>query len=160
MKRNFKNQGFGLIEIIVVVGIVGLAFGALAGLGNYSLKISSRLKNQVIATNLAAEVIEATKAVKDENWTILASLSLETPYHPEKTGSPQKWTLVNDSENFNGFLRQAVLSQVFRDDADDDIAPTGTLDSNTKKITATVSWTEDGQNQQVSLTAYLTNWKP
>ncbi len=159
MKKNFKNQGFGLIEIMVVVAIVGLAFGALAGLGNYSLKISSRLKNQVIATNLAAETIEATKAVKDENWNILANLSLETPYHPEKTGSLQKWTLVNGSENFNGFLRQAVLNQVFRD-ANDDIAPTGTLDSNTKKITATVSWTEDGQNRQISLTAYLTNWKP
>ena len=159
MKKNLKNQGFGLIEIIIVVAIVSLAFGALGGLGNYSLKISNRLKNQIIATNLAAEIIEAAKAVKDENWNILAGLSLETPFHPEKTGPPQKWTLASDSENLNRFSRQAVLSQVFRD-VNDNIAPTGTLDSNTKKITATVSWTEDGQNRQISLTAYLTNWKP
>jgi len=159
MKKNAKNRGWGMLEIIVVVAIIGFALTALAGLGNYALKISSQLKNNVIATNLAAEAIETAQAVKNENWNLLANLSEGLPYHPEKSGSPPKWVLVSGSENINGFSRRIVLSPVLRD-SNDDIALTGNLDPQTKKITATVSWNETGTDKQISLTVYLTNWKP
>ncbi len=157
MKKVLGKKGLGLIELIVVVGIVGFALTVLAGLGNYALKISSSLKQNVIAVNLASEMIEAAKAMKNENWSNISSLNLETPYSP--TLSNHKWGANAGSETINTFTRHFTLSQVLRD-ANDNIAASGNADPETRKIIASVSWVENGENKQISLTAYLANWKP
>ena len=104
MKKNLKNRGFGLLEIIIVVAIISFTLTALAGMGNYALKISNQLKNNVIATNLAAEALETAKAVKNEDWNLLAALTEDAPYHPVKSGSPQKWVLVAGAETVFSLL--------------------------------------------------------
>ncbi len=159
-KTKKEEAGFGLIEILVAVTIIGLSLSALAGLGNFALKIQNRLQKNTTASYLAAEAIEAIRAIKDENWAILSNLSADSPLHPVQSGSPAKWSLVSGSETINGLSRQVVLANVYRDSNDDIIGSIATLDPNTKKITATVSWSDQGQAQQVSLSAYLTNWKP
>ena len=155
-----KKYGFGLIEILVAVSIIGLSFATLTGLGNFALKIQNRLQKNMVASYLAAEAIEATRAVKDEAWAIVSGLGTDTPLHPSQSGSPAKWSLAAGSETINGFSRQVVLANVYRDGNDNITESTVTLDPNTKKITATVSWSDQGDFQQVSLSAYLTNWKP
>ena len=160
MKKNQKqkqNKGLGLLELLVVIAIISFALTSLVGLGNYALRISHNLKQNIIATNLASETIEAVKAMKNESWNNLSSLNLETSYYPAQSG--QKWIAAPGAETINGLTRQFVLSRVFRD-TNDDIAPSGNLDPETKKIIATVSWIEKGKSEQISLTAYLTNWKP
>lgn len=151
------DKGLGLLELLVVIAIISFALTALVGLGNYALRISSDLKQNIIAANLASEAIEAVKAMKNESWNNLSSLNLETPYYPAQSG--QKWIAAPGAETINGLTRQFVLSRVFRD-TNDDIAPNGNLDSETKKIITTVSWIEKGESKQISLTAYLANWKP
>ncbi len=154
------NTGLGLVEILVVVAIIAIALVALAGVGNFVLKLSTQLKNNVVATGLATEGIEVARAVREENWNLIGALAVGNPYYPAKTGSPLKWTLISGSETVGGFTRQIILNDVYRDSNDDIVSSGGTLDVNTKKIIATVFWTEPGQNQEVSLTSYLTNWKP
>lgn len=153
-------SGFGLVEILVAVTIIGLSLAALAGLGNFALKIQSRLKKNIAASYLAAEAIEVARAVKDESWTMINGLTIGAPLHPTQSGSPAKWILLADGETVNGFSRQIVLSNVYRDSNDDITQSVQTLDPNTKKITATVSWSDQGETQQVSLSTYLTNWRP
>jgi type II secretory pathway pseudopilin PulG len=160
MNKKINQRGIGLIEILIAAAIIGLVLTSLAAVGNFALKISDHLKKNIIAANLAAEAIEAAKSVKEENWNNIAGLDLGAAYHPSKTGSPLKWTLSQDSETINGFSRQVVLSPVYRDSNDDIAAAGGTLDSDTKKITAAVFWQEGSQNYQINLTAYLANWKP
>lgn len=156
-----KNKsGFGLIEILVAVSIIGLSFAALTGLGNFALKIQNRLQKNMAASYLAAEAIEAVRAIKDENWTLISGLGIGSPLHPDQSGSPAKWSLASGNEVANGFTRQIILANVYRDSNDDIVASAGTLDPDTKKITATVSWSDQGESQQVSLSTYLTNWKP
>lgn len=154
------ETGFGLVEILVVVAIIAIALVALAGVGNFVLKLSTQLKNNVVATGLATEGLEVVRAVREENWNLIGSLAVGNSYYPAKSGWPLKWTLISGSETIGGFTRQIILNDVYRDGNDDIAGSGGTLDVNTKKITATVFWTEPGQNQEVSLTAYLTNWKP
>ncbi len=154
------NAGFGLVEILVVVAIITIALVALAGVGNFVLKLSTQLKNNVVATGLATEGLEVARAVREENWNLISALAVDHSYYPAKTGWPLKWTLISGSETVGNFTRQIVLDDVYRDGNDDIVSSGGALDVNTKKITATVFWTEPGQNQEVSLTAYLTNWKP
>lgn len=151
--------GFGLIEVLVVAVIMGLIITGLVTLTNFSLSVSQRLKNNIIATNLATEAIEAAKVVRNENWSGISALTLGSPYHPAKAGSPLNWTLASNSEVINNFSRQIVVSAVNRDNNDDIVTSGGTLDSNTKMITATVSWSERGQNYQITLIDYLANWR-
>jgi type II secretory pathway pseudopilin PulG len=156
--KKCKTQGFGMIEIIIAATIISLALASLAFLGNFAIRIQTHLKQNLIATNLAVEAMEAARAVKEENWTNFSALELDTPYHPQKGGAPLKWFLVSGAEIINGLSRQVVFSQVFRDD-NDDIADIGMSDSGTRKITATVSWNERGNNYEVKLESYLTNLK-
>jgi type II secretory pathway pseudopilin PulG len=161
VKRGFGRAklGFGLIEVLVVAVIVGLVITGLITLANFSLSVSQRLKNNIIATDLATEAIEAAKAVRNENWNGISALTLGSPYHPVKAGSPLNWTLANGNEVINNFSRQIVVSAVNRDNNDDIVTSGGTLDPNTKKITTTVSWSEHGQNYQITLVDYLANWR-
>jgi len=161
-KHTNKNQsaGVGLIEIIIATSIIAIALSALAGLGNFSLKIQNRLQKNTMANYLAGEAIEAARAVKDEDWTILSGLATDTVLHPAQSGNPAKWIFLADNESIGNFSRQVIIRNVNRDANDDITQGGGTLDANTKKITATIDWTEQGQSQQISLSTYLTNWQP
>lgn len=154
-----KKSGFGIVEVIVAAAIISLALAGMAVLGNFALRIQSHLKQNLIATNLAIEAIEATRAVKEESWANFSVLGLDIPYHPEKIGPPAKWVMVGGAQNINGFSRQIVFSQVLRDMDDDIVESGGIPDSNTRKITVIISWFERGQSYQVVLNSYSTNWK-
>lgn len=158
--RTKNKSGFGLVEILVAITIIGLSLSALAGLGNFALKIQNRLKKNMTASYLAAEAIEATRAIKDEDWALVSSLDVGSLFHPDQSGSPAKWSLSSGSEVISGFTRQVVFANVYRDSNDDIVAAAATLDTNTKKITATVSWSDQGQSQQVLLSTYIVNWQP
>jgi len=161
MATSFSNsKGIGLVEIIIVVAIIGIALASLAGVSNLALRLTTHLKKNTVALNLASESIEAARAVKDENWSTLAALVIDTPYHPIKSGSPLKWALAAGSETINDFSRSLTFSRVYRDSNDDIIPSGGIEDGNTRKVITTVSWNESGHNYQVAITSYLANWKP
>lgn len=155
-----QNKGVGLIEILVAIAIIGLILTSLAGLGNFILKINQQNKQSVIAAFLAQEAIEAIRAIKEENWNLIANLTDSNPYHPIKAGSPLKWVLTAGAETINGLTRQITVSPVYRDTNDNIITSGGILDPETKKITAVVSWNDNGRNYQTPIVYYLTNWQP
>ena len=60
----------------------------------------------------------------------------------------------------NGFTQQIVFNDVWRDDSNNDIiAGGGTLDENSKKVTATVSWQEREKFRQAEIITLFTNWQ-
>lgn len=152
-----KQQGIGMVEILVVVAVIGVALVSLMGLADFALKINAGLKKDLVATNLASEAVEVSRAIKDESWAVLAAYGSGT-YHPVQSGG--KWILAAGAEAINGFNRQITLEDVYRDVSDNITASGGTLDPNTRKISVVVSWIERGSARQVSLTSYLADWKP
>lgn len=161
MKQKYINQqGMGIIEILVVVAIIGVSLASLAGLGNFALKVQRQLKQNTIASFLASEEIEAVRAIKDGQWAALASLATETPMHPAKNPSADQWIMESGEEALNGFTRQTIISNVYRDGSFNISSGGGMLDASTKKITATVSWNDNGQNKQITLVDYLMDWQP
>lgn len=156
VKKNKK--GFSLVEILVVIAIIGLSMASLISLANFALVVQANLKQNLIATNLAIEAIEAVAAIKSDNWSNASSLTLGAPYHPVKNGSPLKWSLSAGIEVINGFSREVIFSQVARDSDDDIVASGGTPDPDSRKITVSVSWNERGKNYQVTLNSYLMDW--
>ncbi|MEK7510562.1 MAG: type II secretion system protein [Patescibacteria group bacterium] len=164
------HTGLTIIELLVAIGIIGIAFVAVWGLLSSSLGISALQKQTFNATAIAQETMEALRNFRDGvAWNnddaadILDGLGIRVAgnyYHPVKTGSgsPLQWGLIPGQETINGFTRGILFSNVFRD-GNDNISISGTADPDTKKAEIVVSWNHRGQTYQVRLVTYLTNWK-
>ena len=153
------RKGFSVIEILVVIFILAVAFVSLLGLLTFSIRLSTLMKEEAFARNIAQETLEAVRSFRDgTTWGTdgLGSLTTGAALHPEKTGGvPPAWVLLPGEEIVEGFFRKVVLEDVFRDSSDDIVETGGTLDPDTKKATVTVSW----EDRELEIVTYLTNWK-
>lgn len=150
-----NKKGISIIELLVVAAIIVIGLVGLLSAATFSLKFSRLIKENETAKTLAEETLEAVRNFRDgTTWNTngLGVLSLNTNYHPEKTSG--EWSLVLGEETINNFTRKVVIKKVFRD-ANSNIAPTGAEDTNTKLVTATISWS----NRAVEVSTYLTNWR-
>jgi len=160
INQNQKSQrGISIIEILIVVAIISIALTSLLGVATFTLKISTLLKETNQANNLAQEAMEAVRNFRDgTDWNTngLGTLISGIPYYPQKSIDTQaKWQLIQGEEIINNFTRKVIFSTIMRDTNDNIIEAGGTVDPNTKKVTATVSWKE----KKVEIITYLTNWK-
>jgi len=149
-------RGFGVIEALVVTAIVTVALSGLLEAGTLAIRLLHTEQQNLEATMLAQEGLEAVRSIRDESWTNnIAPLTIGTLYYPIIVNS--KWSLSPTAPApLNGiYTRQITFGPVNRNGTDD-IADTGTLDLNTKKVTATILW---GSNKQVQLVSYITNFQ-
>ena len=162
VKKFKREKGMGLIEILIVVAILGIGFSAIISFLIFSRGVSHQTIRNTEATSLAEEGIEAVRRMRDQGWTAnIASETVGINYYPVISGiSPsQFWTLsgTNPGVINNLYTRTVRFDNVYRD-GNDDIADSGDLDPNTKKLTVRVSWQEGSRNKEVVLTTYITNF--
>jgi len=154
-KKEKLNQGFGLIEVIVGVAIISVAFLGLMSVANLSFKILEKSSNNIKAGFLLEEGVEAVKIIRDSGWSNISSLSNGVNYYLNYNGTT--WaTTTTPVYMDNLFERTFVLNDVSRD-INDDIADSGTVDPDTKKITISVSWKDGGGTITQSFSTYITN---
>lgn len=152
------QNGFGLIEILIVGAVMAIGFVGLVSFLVNSQSLTFQATRNTEAAALAEEGMEAVRSMRDESWaTNIAVLSAGTTYYPVISGS--EWTLstTNPGVIDNLYTRTAAIEDVNRD-ASDDIASSGTADPNTKKVTVVVTWKENQINKNVTLTTYITNF--
>ena len=104
--------------------------------------------------------IEVVRKLRDDGYAanIANGVVSGTTYYPIVTGSPVAWTLSTTNPGAtNGYITSLVFSNVNRD-ANFNIAASGTNDSDTKKVVATVTYNDSGQ-KQVQITTYITDIK-
>ncbi len=159
---NKINKGVTVVELLVVVFVLLVAFVGILGVLTFSLQTSSLIKETTYANFLAQDTMEAVRNFRDgTDWEDINGLgTLPTgdtnPHHPEKTAdNPPKWTLVAGEETINNFTRKIVFENVQRDGNDNIVEVGGINDPDTKKIKVTVSW----KNKTVEITTYFTNWQ-
>jgi len=70
MKQYNKKNGFSLIEIIVVTGVVSLAFMAILSLVKRTIMIYYSSQNYLMASIIAQDGLELTRYVRDQNWLV------------------------------------------------------------------------------------------
>lgn len=175
----FKNKkGISVVELLVVAVIISVGLVALFNAVTSSLKTSRLMKENDQAKELAQEALEAVRSFRDgTDWDIdgIGNVILYVPgdpYYPCNTNSleiachtsddPPKWVLLPvllPNEGTVGiFTRKVVFSEISRDPTSSNIEsiynPTHD-DSNTRKVTATVSWGAG----KVEISTYLTNWR-
>ena len=162
-QNQFGNKkGISIIEILVVIAIIITALSSLLGLASFSLGVSTLIKQTNQGNLLSQEVMEAVRNFRDGTfWDVdgLGKLATSTDYYPQATSSPLKWQLVQGIENIDGFTRKVVFGNVQRDANFNIVESGGTPDSDTKKVTVTVSWVERERTHQVEIVTYLTNWR-
>lgn len=157
---NMKNTGFTIIEILIVIAVITTALAAILGFFAFESQVAERSRMRLEAISLAEETIEAVRNFRDNTtWatTGVGKFTIDADYHP--ASSSAGWNIVSGNETINGFTRKIIFSKVYRYTTNDNISDSGTEDSNTRKITVTVSWTDRQGAENESLITYITNWK-
>lgn len=156
----FKQSGFGMIEIMVVVTVGVALFLGIEQYLNISLAYAEMDKNKTEALYRAEALLEESRAVRDEGWTNISGLTPGNPYHFSTTGAaPAKWIVQTGQITDGKYTMGITPASVYRDINKNIVASGGTLDINTLKITSSISWVERGTAKQVSLSEYLANFK-
>jgi len=151
------KSGFGLLEIVVGVTVISVSFFGLMSVSQISLRLVEKGAQNIQAAFLIEEGIEAVKFLRDSGWNAnIAPLNLNTDYYFSFNNS--MWLATTSQIIIDGvYERYFTVEEVYRD-ANDDIASSGTLDPNTKKINMSVFWQiRTGQTAKTSrMTAVLT----
>ncbi len=127
-----------LLEAILAIGILVWTLTGIIGISLGGLTSTLRGEEQLEATAIAQESLEAARSVRDFDWSNLASgvhgLSDVAGY----------WTLSGTSSMVGRYTRQITVTDV---------------DAATKDVVARVEWTTlSGLHHAVEITNRLTNW--
>jgi prepilin-type N-terminal cleavage/methylation domain-containing protein len=152
------EKGFSLLEIIIGAAIMSLTvLGAFAAVSQ-SLSKGLATTEKVKASLYAEEALEAMRQFRDDGWANLGDIADGTTYYLSTT--TVAWaTSTTATPLLEGvYYRAIVVSDVYRRDSDNDIVDSGdpdpkTVDPNTRRVDATVSW----KTQQIVFTTYLAN---
>ncbi len=149
------KQGFGLVEIVVAIGIISVSLFALLETEIAAIRLLRAEKQNLEAILLAEEELEAVRSLRDESWSAsIASVTDGAAYYPVIENG--KWKLLSGTSTLiNSAYRRSVLFQTALRDVSDQISSSGTPDPDTKKVTAFVAW---GTGNSKTLTTYITNF--
>src|SRR3989344_5849188 len=152
------HSGFGLVEIVVVTGIILMTFFGFSQAGLLSLRLLQSEKENLQAMLLAQEAMEAVRAIRDESWVNnITPLANGTPYYLITENGLWRITAASPGSLNGKYLRSIMFDQVFRKSSDpgkDQISSGGdTYDDSayTRKVTVRVAW----EAKEKILTSYL-----
>lgn len=149
------GAGQALIELLVTLAIASVLLpGLITGLVA-SREGKAQQSQRLEATSLLREAEEALRVVRETGWS---QILINGTYHPQVSGNT--WLLAPGSEVINGYTRQIVLSDVYRDSNGNIVSSGGTPDPSTKKAEITISWNTPFPSAVTSiiyLTRYISN---
>lgn len=155
------KNGFGLLEIVIAVAIIGSTVFALSFVFLMADKLESKASNQIRANFLAEEGLEVLRLLRDDSWSgHLAGLNTVTTYYLSFDAATSAWSITTSNPGLidSLYARSFVVAAVNRDGADDIVTPPdGTPDANTKKFSVSVSWQERGTYLTTTLSTYLSD---
>lgn len=67
-KKNKRNKGFSLMEVIISVGIVSFAFVGVMSVFASNIRVEIQNRDRVTASYLAQEAVEVIRQKRDTNW--------------------------------------------------------------------------------------------
>lgn len=150
--------------------MVAIALSSILGVATLALRQSADTSLEGKAQALAKETLEALLNYRDgvpwdeddpaNEYDGLGVVLLDTSYYPFlSVDAVPRWQLLEGEEQIENFTRSVSFSSVSRDGNSDIVTSGGTVDPNTKKVMATVSWLDRGETREVALLMYITNWK-
>lgn len=161
MQYQFHSQkGITAVEILIAVSIAAVVL-ITASYSIFNFVNSAReVAEKTQALYLAEDGLELIRYVRDNAWTNISTLSLNTPYYLDATSSYVH--ITTSPETVGDFSRSIAFQNVYRDSTTDDIVASTTsgsvADNNSKYVTVTVTW--GSPTKTVSLSSILVNLNP
>ena len=154
MRRQLRKQlGSSLVEVLVAIALTGIMLPAFAEAVLTADAARPNATQRLQALSIEREATEAVRIAREANWNNVAT---NGTYHPVIAGNT--WTLVSGSATTNGFTTQIVISDTQRNTSGAIVSSGGTVDTSTKHVVVTVSWTTPFNNA-VSSETYLSRWQ-
>ena len=132
MKLKQKFSGFALIDVVVAIGLLGVAL-TIVGLVYPGTRIARLSQDNLIATGIAQKKLEELKSASFDDLLVQTNTAF---------GDPDLAKLKNSSANYTISLY----------DGDGD----GVNDNDIKKITAQAAWTLNNESKNKTLTTLKT----
>lgn len=154
IKKNHTHvKAFTLIEVLLAIVIFTISSIAVVSLSIDTLNRDVKTELGSEALRYAQEGIEATRAIRSEDYW-----DLTTGEHGLALTN-DTWSFATAPEVIDEFYERTIyIEDVYRD-ASNDIAETGTLDPNTKKVRSVIAWSARGiLPRETELETYLSNW--
>ncbi len=154
------QTGMSVVEVILAAALF-ILFATAAAIGVIGgLNANRQSGEYAVATQYAAEGIEAVRSIKNQSFTNLVN-SAGTGII-RNAGNLWEFSGTNNTFDSSRYTRVMKVESVSRDAAPplgNIVSPGGTLDGDTKKITSTVSWNYNSVlADSVILTTYLSDW--
>lgn len=149
-----KNQGFALMEIVVATALISMLTLALVSVTQKSLELSNRALDQAQASFLLEEGAEVVKIIRDDSWSYVDGLTIDTEYYLYYDTNIDKWSLSSTPNQIDGFTRKVVIDNAYRDGAND-LAESGTIDDYGRQVNIEVSWNSMGTQLSKELSFYI-----
>jgi len=149
--KSFTNQnGQMLVELVMAIGIAAVILPALLTGLVASRQSRPQQQQNLQATELFKETVNAVEQVKNNSWI---NFAVNGTFH--SVISSNQWSLASGSSTSNGFTQQIVISDVYRNTNGAVVTTGGTLDPSTKRVNITISWTQPYSSSMTG-TLYLT----
>ncbi|MDP3989533.1 MAG: hypothetical protein Q8P93_04860 [bacterium] len=131
--NNKKNKGSLLIEVLVAVAVIGGSITFVLGASALILRLTSHTFQSVQATYLVEEGVERMRAIRDTDWETFSAYDTGTEYGMSGDGT----LTLGEEEVLVYGSRTVVFEPVYRSESDQ-LAESGTPDTNTRKVVVTV----------------------
>ena len=151
------ERGIGIIEVVVALGLLGLTFGAISAIMQFSIRTQRAMTMRRTAIALAEEGMEVARFERDSSLVTFWARPVETPLYPEFVGIVAQLTTTNPGPVNGIYTRDITLSRVFRD-AMGNIDPMmgATEDTNARSVAVDVSWVDTFESSQTyTVSAYV-----
>jgi len=159
-KKKSLMMGFGMIEVVVAVAIIGVAFTALFDVYASYLRVQFANTRIVKAGFLIDEGLEIVRLFRDTSWSSqISNKTIGTEYYFAWTGAAWQTTTTPQTVD-TLYTRKVVFSNAYRDSSDRLVSSGGTLDLDTRGYAVTVTWpTNTGASATTSrqVSSYITN---
>jgi len=159
-----KNNGFGLIEVIVAMGIFVIIAVTGATTVVHTLAVNRLGDEETEAYLFAQEGIEAVRSIKNQGWlTPFLGTNCASGCGLSSGGGSWAFSGSNNTLSAGGgrnYTRTVTVEQAQRDGSGNIVDSGGTADMDLYKVTSTVNWDfTTARNNTVSLITYLTRWE-
>lgn len=135
-----EQRGALLVEILLAISVFGLMVTAVTGAIVYGQQSTVLGSQRAHAAHIAKASNEAIRAIRDENFTLLA------PGTYGLTISGNKWSLTGTPDIVDGIYTRSIVI--------------GSVDAVTRSITTSITWQQNMQRSGiVSTIGRLTNWR-
>jgi prepilin-type N-terminal cleavage/methylation domain-containing protein len=150
-----NKRGFSLLEVILACAVfVIFSVGAVSAILS-GLNLNRLGSEYAIATQYAAEGVEAARSIKNQAF---ANLVNSAGTGVIKSGTV--WTFSGTNNVSDKYTRVISIADVNRDGSGNIVASGGTLDAMSKKVTSTVTWNfSPAKNESLTTASYFTNWE-